>query len=832
MPRTKKIYLEGFLLLIAILLMAAAYRFPAKNIEKRYLPNSETPYWFETKSDLLFSEEIHLPDYNEKELGKLEYPSLAIDSHKNVFVAYDFTSENGKESIFLNSFQDADLPLEEIVQKSAPTHFLKFKRKPEWQSPLQVSTAAGSEYRPRLAVTREDVVWIVWSAKRQGEWDIYARTFSSGELGDEIQVTKNTVHDFRPVVLADASGKVWIAWERGNSEKNMQIVVKYFQHGLWSDEFILEKRSGYAYRPALLEAPSGTVWLAWDFTSGHNSDIYLQRYNDGAWLPEPVRVSSHPAIDSKAALAWHDKKLWVSWSTNRRGEDDWGIIRYPIVRAFDGQSWFEPVAEMNGIDLLSRSETQSYEYPTMTFDAFGRLYLFNRHDHVFSGAFYENGSWSSNWLLDESGWGLRGLQVHFAWLSQNELWLARRDRKSIFLQKMVRQNPKKQKLRLNRYVQKNYPEQLKSVAGSSRRGPTKHGDYKVYYGDLHVHTAYSDGSGSFDELYNLYRNIYKVDFLAITEHDALRLGNNHFSPGEWAYLKALNEIYNQPGEFVTINAYEWTHSTWSGRQDSSVAIGHKNVYFKGGEGSPFFNHHDKVAHDGISLFKALHKAEGLAFPHHPPWSGMNWQTHDPEIQSNYEIVSIHGANEHPGNLPIPHRGGLPATFAQDGLALGKRFGFVGASDSHGLYFHSNEGWREDAYKGGLTGVLLSDTLSRKNVWLALKARRNYATAGEKHYLEFFINGAPMGSEIEIKQPPVISFEVRSHKLLYAYILRDNQHLFVSGKIGGNYTAYKNMKDTTVQPGSHFYYLRAVYTDGTAAWSSPIWVNYLNEEEIE
>ena len=172
---------------------------------------------------------------------------------------------------------------------------------------------------------------------------------------------------------------------------------------------------------------------------------------------------------------------------------------------------------------------------------------------------------------------------------------------------------------------------------------------------------------------------------------------------------------------------------------------------------------------------------------------------------------------------------MPGTFAQDGLALGKRFGFVGASDSHGLYFHSNEGWREDAYKGGLTGVLLSDTLSRENVWQALKARRNYATAGEKYYLEFFINGAPMGSEIETDKPPVISFEVRSPDLLYAYILRDNEQLFVSGKIGGNYTAYKNMKDTTVVPGKHFYYLRAVYTNGTIAWCSPIWVNYLTEE---
>jgi hypothetical protein len=480
---------------------------------------------------------------------------------------------------------------------------------------------------------------------------------------------------------------------------------------------------------------------------------------------------------------------------------------------------------MRGIDLKNRSETQSYEYPTITFDRFGRLYLFSRHDHAFSATYYEDGQWSENWLLDELGWGQRGFYVHAAWVSDNELWMARRDRKSVYLQKMVRESPQKKKAQLRKYTPVSYPAQLQGIAEDSFRGPSKHGNYKVYYGELHVHTAYSDGSGSFDELYNLYKNIYRLDFLAITDHDALRLGNNHFSPGEWAYLKALNEIYNQPGEFVTINGYEWTHSTWSGRQDSASRIGHKNVYFKGGEESPFFNHHGNIAYDAVSLFKTLHDNNAIAFPHHPPWGGITWEDHDPEIQTNYEIVSIHGANEYMGNLPIPHRGGMPGTFAQDGLARGVIIGFVGASDSHGLYFHANEGWREDAYKGGLTGVLLDGPLTRENVWQALKARRNYATAGEKYYLEFSINGSPMGSTVTIHEPPLISFEVRSYDILYAYILRNNKELFVSGKIGGARTGYKGLQDETIAPGKNFYYLRVVYKDGTVAWSSPIWVTY-------
>jgi len=795
----------------------------AQGISKKYPPGAEGKYWFELNNDLIFSEEFHLPGYEDSEYGKLEYPAIAIDKEQNLYVAYNFTA-NGKEAVYVNRFATNSVQFEAVTDTSANRRYLKMASPPAWQTALQVSAASGVEYRPRIAVSSENVVWIVWSARRNKTWNIFARTMSKGQLGEEIQVTNSHDSDFRPVIFADASGKVWLAWERGVRDKNIHIIAKYFQDGVWSDEIIIENRPGYAYRPTMTESNDGSIWFAWDYTRGHNTDVYINRIKNDK-QDEPIRVTNHPAIDCKAALTWRDDKLWIAWTTNRRAENGWGIIRYPMTLAFNGKKWFEPIDSMKNIALTSRSETQSYEYPTLTFDSFGRLYLFNRHDHVFSAAYYEGGEWSQNWLLDESGWGLRGFYVQTAWASKNELWLARRDRATIFLQKMTRQNPRKTKPQLREYQPKRYPQSLNGVEEKPYRGPAEHGNYKTFFGDLHVHTAYSDGSGSFDELYNLYKNIYRLDFLAITDHDALRLGRNHFSPGEWAYLKALNEIYNQPGEFATFNAYEWTHSTWSGRQDSTVLVGHKNVYFRGGEESPFFNHHGKEAHDAVSLFEILRKHNGLAFPHHPPWSGITWEDHDPEIQSNYEIISIHGANEHMGNLPIPHRGGLPGTFAQDGLAKGKIIGFVGASDSHGLYHHSNEGWRDDPYKGGWTGVLLDTTLTRESVWQALQARRNYATAGEKHYLEFFINGFPMGSEITTKQPPIISFKVRSSNILYAYVIRDNQELFISGKIGGAHTAYKGMRDETITPGKHFYYLRVVYKDDTISWSSPIWVDY-------
>jgi|TARA_B100000959_G_C14996305_1_gene630419 hypothetical protein len=825
--KVRKLLLKDFIFYISCLIfcfIVSPKQAYGQSFNKSYPPDQAEKYWFELDNDLRFSEEFSIPGYYQEELNRIEYPSISVDNNNNVYVAYNYTSDQGLDGIHLASFNDSNVLYDEIINDENSVQYLKSNSKIDWNEPIQVSSTRGLEYRPRITINKNDTVWIAWCGKRTKGWNIFVRSFFKGQLGEEMKISDQGNNNFRPVILADKKGRVWVVWERGSEQKNIEIVAKYFDDGRWSKELIVEARAGYSYRPTIVEGENGDIWFAWDFTLGYNTDIYIRQFRNGKFS-ESIQVTNHPAIDSKASIEWHDKKLWVAWATNRRGIDDWGVIRYTKLRAYNGRDWYE-LEDQLSIDLKDRSETQSYEFPTLTFDSYGRLYIFNRHDHVFSGVYYEGNSWSSIWFLDGLYWGQRGFYVHTAWASNNQLWLARRGRKTIDFQKMVRIDPSKKKIRLKKYIPISYPKTLKVVEEYGQRGPTKHGSYHVYYGDIHVHTAYSDGSGSIDELYNLYKNIYHLDFLAITEHDALGKKNNRLSPSEWAYIKSLNELYNQPGKFVTINAYEWTHSTWSGKQDTTVEIGHKNVYFKGGEESPLFSHFSDKGKDARSLFNTLHSYNALAFPHHPPWSGITWEDHDPDIETNYEIVSIHGANEYMGNLPIPHRGGKPGTFAQDGLEKGAKIGFVGASDSHGLYYHSHEGWREDPYKGGLTGVLLSDSLNRENIWDALRYRRNYATSGEKYFIDFTINGHPMGSSISIQDPPLISFEAISDKIIYSYVVRNNKELFVSGKIGGPYYRYKGLKDETISRGENIYYLKVLYNDGTIAWSSPIWVNYV------
>ena len=44
-------------------------------------------------------------------------------------------------------------------------------------------------------------------------------------------------------------------------------------------------------------------------------------------------------------------------------------------------------------------------------------------------------------------------------------------------------------------------------------------ELKVYFGNLHSHTSYSDGSGTPRDAFKHARDVAQLDFLAITEHN-------------------------------------------------------------------------------------------------------------------------------------------------------------------------------------------------------------------------------------------------------------------------------------------------------------------------
>ena len=174
------------------------------------------------------------------------------------------------------------------------------------------------------------------------------------------------------------------------------------------------------------------------------------------------------------------------------------------------------------------------------------------------------------------------------------------------------------------------------VGGLAAQSPTV--SENVYFGDLHLHTRYSNDAATFgttrtpDDAYRYAKGEAiphlggieiqlrtPLDFLAVTDH-AENIGRVQAGPNPdpnlgravWAEIVEAAVRHYAPGEFTTFAAYEWTVGTREGNL-------HRNVIFAGTDDLPFpFSRLDSQNPEDLWDYLDTQRANGveaLAIPH-------------------------------------------------------------------------------------------------------------------------------------------------------------------------------------------------------------------------
>jgi hypothetical protein len=242
---------------------------------------------------------------------------------------------------------------------------------------------------------------------------------------------------------------------------------------------------------------------------------------------------------------------------------------------------------------------------------------------------------------------------------------------------------------------------------------------RLYWGETHGHSGFAEGQGSAEHYYRFGRDDAKLDFLTMSEHDAL------MDEWEWRRLQQLTREFSDEGRFITYLGYEW-----SALRDQG---GHHNVLFR----TP-----DRKI---VRVQKANHLPllyEGLAAENDPQdvliiphaHNAADWTRNDASMEKLVEIASAHGTFEWFGNL-----------YLQSGFEVG----FVGGSDDHRTLPGYPAAVRKPFYtqKPGLAGVW-ADSLTTDAVFDALRSLSAYATTAGRLILDADLNGKPMGTRQE------------------------------------------------------------------------------------
>ena len=357
--------------------------------------------------------------------------------------------------------------------------------------------------------------------------------------------------------------------------------------------------------------------------------------------------------------------------------------------------------------------------------------------------------------------------------------------------------------------------------------------YQPYFGQLHSHTQYSDGSGTLDSALSYIRSLpdsANVQFVAFTDHsnyfDSKNAPNveaalydtslvkDSDASHSWKTYKDTIAQFNEDnaGDMVAIGGFEMT---WSG------GPGHINTFNTPGivsRNNSTLN--NKTADAGMKAYYALlSQAEGatsISQFNHPGTTFGNFKDFnywDPVIDSRMYMVEVGNGEGQIG------AGGYYPSYEQYIMALDKGWHLAPTNnqDNHkGKWGNANDA----------RDVILTDSFTEEGIYEAIRALRMYATEDKNLELTYTVNGLMMGSSIT-EVPDKLNIEVtvndpdasdsiakvevvaNSGKVAYTW---DNAAQLSSGKLS-----------VTLDPSYSYYFIRVTQKDGDLAVTSPVWV---------
>jgi len=300
---------------------------------------------------------------------------------------------------------------------------------------------------------------------------------------------------------------------------------------------------------------------------------------------------------------------------------------------------------------------------------------------------------------------------------------------------------------------------------------------RVYFGDLHAHSGYSDGAMRPVDALAYARKIAKLDFFVLTDH----VGG--IDEREWADTREQVWKANEDGRFVAFPGIEW-----------SSKLGHVCLYDPPGRRWPG---------DLPGLYQAAKEAGAIGQFNHPGtrYGDFNAFAYSEVGDAAMRLVEVRGEPEERYFIQALDNGWHLAPTATD--------------DTHSANWGAAGRW---------TGAL-APGLSRLNVWTALEERHCYSTLDRNCLLDFRVNGAVMGEVIAQPVPwakavVVIADPDKTDSIAEMQLIEDGK-VIQSAVPGAQRCRWESAPLT--KPGKHYYFVKVTQADKQKLWSAPVWV---------
>ena len=354
---------------------------------------------------------------------------------------------------------------------------------------------------------------------------------------------------------------------------------------------------------------------------------------------------------------------------------------------------------------------------------------------------------------------------------------------------------------------------------------------RLYFGQLHSHTQYSDGSGTLESALSYVANLpdsANVDFVAFTDHSNYFDKSGAANPEGALYDMSLATAYSQE----TWNSYKTAIDAFNAENNGKIALGGFEMTWSGGPGH-------------INTFNT----EGIVSRNN---TALNNKTDDAGLKAYYALLS---QPEGVDSLSqFNHPGSTFGTFSDfsywDALIdsrmymveVGNGEGAIGAGGYYPSYEYYtmalDKGWHvaptnnQDNHKGkwgnanDARDVILTDDFSEQGIYEAIRSHRMYATEDKNLEIYYTVNEQPLGSILE-EIPEELNLSVQVSDPDRTDSISKVEVIVNSGRVAYAWDdpaeLASGLLSCTLDPTYSYYYIRVTEGDGDMAVTAPVWV---------
>ena len=159
--------------------------------------------------------------------------------------------------------------------------------------------------------------------------------------------------------------------------------------------------------------------------------------------------------------------------------------------------------------------------------------------------------------------------------------------------------------------------------------------YRIYWGETHAHSGFSEGMGSIDRFYTWGRDDARLDFLGLSEHDIW------LDDSEWRAMQDAVRRYTDPGQ---ASSPSWPTSGRRSAPWAAITTSSSARPITSRVPVQMFYNQSRLYYG----LRAANKTNDVLIIPHAHQAG-DWRRNDPDMERLVEIMSMHGTFEWFGN---------------------------------------------------------------------------------------------------------------------------------------------------------------------------------------